>query len=670
MTSAEAKTRIQQLTDQINHHNDLYYNKSKTEISDFEFDQLLEELIKLESEHPALRLADSPTQRVGGTITKEFASVIHQYPMLSLGNTYSAEELTDFDSRVAKGLDGDAYEYFCELKFDGVSISLIYENGLLTKAVTRGDGVRGDDVTTNIKTIRSLPLRIKAKDVPAKFEVRGEVFLPKEVFKQLNKDREDIGEETYANARNTASGTVKMQDSTEVAKRKLDCYLYYLLGEENEVETHSEAVNKLERWGFKVSPTYKKCNAIQEVLDYIHTWEKKRHELPLETDGVVIKVNSLEQQERLGFTAKSPRWAIAYKYKAESISTKLNGITYQVGRTGSVTPVAELEPVFLAGTTVKRASLHNANEIARLDLHLGDYVFVEKGGEIIPKVTGVDLTKRNPFVKKVTYITHCPECDTELIRKEGEANHYCPNEKGCPPQIKGKVEHFIQRKAMDIDSLGEQTIRQLFELGLVKTPADLYDLTKENLLKLDKVKEKSAQNMLDGIAASKAQPFESVLFGIGIRYVGKTVAEKLAKHFKTMDNLRQASYEALLEAPEVGEKIAQSVVEYFKDVENLREIDRLGKAGLQFESNQKEPELVSSVLGDKSFVISGVFQNYERDQLKDIILAHGGKVLSSVSGKLDYLLAGDNMGPAKREKAEKLGVKIISESEFEAMIKG
>jgi DNA ligase (NAD+) len=669
MTSAEAKTRIQQLTDQINHHNDLYYNKSKTEISDFEFDQLLEELIKLESEHPALRLADSPTQRVGGTITKEFASVIHQYPMLSLGNTYSAEELTDFDGRVAKGLDGDAYEYFCELKFDGVSISLIYENGLLTKAVTRGDGVRGDDVTTNIKTIRSLPLRIKAKDVPAKFEVRGEVFLPKEVFKQLNKDREDIGEETYANARNTASGTVKMQDSTEVAKRKLDCYLYYLLGEENEVETHSEAINKLERWGFKVSPTYKKCNNIQEVLDYIHTWEKKRHELPLETDGVVIKVNSLEQQERLGFTAKSPRWAIAYKYKAESISTKLNGITYQVGRTGSVTPVAELEPVFLAGTTVKRASLHNANEIARLDLHLGDYVFVEKGGEIIPKVTGVDLAKRKA-VKKVTYITHCPECDTELIRKEGEANHYCPNEKGCPPQIKGKVEHFIQRKAMDIDSLGEQTIRQLFELGLVKTPADLYYLTKEDLLKLDKVKDKSAQNMLDGIAASKAQPFESVLFGIGIRYVGKTVAEKLAKHFKTMDNLKQASYEALLEAPEVGEKIAQSVVEYFKDADALREVERLGKAGLQFESNQKEPELVSSVLGDKSFVISGVFQNYERDQLKDIILAHGGKVLSSVSGKLDYLLAGDNMGPAKREKAEKLGVKIISESEFEAMIKG
>ena len=670
MNSAEAKTHIQQLTDKINHHNDLYYNKSKTEISDFEFDKLLEELITLEAAFPELRLPDSPTQRVGGTITKEFASVVHQYPMLSLGNTYSAEELTDFDARVAKGLDGDAYEYFCELKFDGVSISLMYENGLLTKAVTRGDGVRGDDVTTNIKTIKSLPLRIRAKDVPARFEVRGEVFLPKEVFKQLNKEREDIGEETYANARNTASGTVKMQDSSEVAKRKLDCYLYYLLGEDNEVESHSDAMKKLEHWGFNVSPTYKKCKSVQDVLGYIQTWEKKRHELPLETDGVVIKVNSLEQQERLGFTAKSPRWAIAYKYKAESIRTRLNGITYQVGRTGAVTPVAELEPVFLAGTTVKRASLHNANEIMRLDLHLGDYVFVEKGGEIIPKVTGVDLAKRNASAKRVSYITHCPECNSILIRKEGEANHYCPNEKGCPPQIKGKVEHFIQRKAMDIDSLGEQTIRQLFELGLVKTPADLYDLRKEDLLKLDKVKDKSAQNMLDGIAASKTQPFESVLFGIGIRYVGKTVAEKLARHFKTMHNLEQASYEALLETPEVGEKIAQSVVEFFKDTDNQNEVARLGQSGLQFESNQQEPALVSTVLADKSFVISGVFEHYERDQLKDIIIANGGKVLSSVSAKLDYLLAGDNMGPAKREKAEKLGVKIISEAEFENLLKG
>lgn len=668
MTSAEAKTRIQQLTDKINYHNDLYYNKSKSEISDYEFDQLLQELITLEGEFPALKLPDSPSQRVGGTITKEFASVVHQYPMLSLGNTYSEEELRDFDGRVAKGLDGDAYEYFCELKFDGVSISLIYEHGLLVKAVTRGDGVRGDDVTTNIKTIRSLPLRIKSKNVPASFEVRGEVFLSKEVFKQLNKEREDIGEETYANARNTASGTVKMQDSTEVAKRKLDCYLYYLLGEENGIETHSDGIAKLESWGFKVSPTYKKCKTIQEVLEYIQSWEKKRLDLQLETDGVVIKVNSLEQQERLGYTAKSPRWAIAYKYKAESISTRLNGITYQVGRTGAVTPVAELEPVFLAGTTVKRASLHNANEISRLDLHIGDFVYVEKGGEIIPKVTGVVIDKRNKSAKKVVYIDQCPECGTKLIRHEGEANHYCPNETGCPPQIKGRIEHFIQRKAMDIDSLGEQTIRQLFELDLVKTPADLYDLKKEDLLKLDKVKDKSAQNMLDGIAASKAQPFENVLFGIGIRYVGKTVAEKLARHFKTIDKLMHATYEELLEAPEVGEKIAESVVGYFKDKENVNEVNRLAKAGLQMESTQQEPERVSSVLADRSFVISGTFQKYERDQLKDIILANGGRVLSSVSGKLDYLVAGENMGPAKREKAEKLGVKIISEDEFDAML--
>lgn len=668
MTAAKAKEKIQELTEQINHHNDLYYQKSKPVISDYEFDQLLVELQNLEKEFPDFRLPDSPTQRVGGSITKEFTSVVHRYPMLSLGNTYSAEELKEFDARVAKALDGDDYEYFCELKFDGVSISLIYENGILTRAVTRGDGVRGDDVTNNIKTIRSLPLRIKSKDIPPYFEVRGEVFLPKEVFKQLNKDREDIGEETYANARNTASGTVKMQDSTEVAKRKLDCYLYYLLGENNRVETHSEAIQKLEVWGFNVSPTYKLCKSMPDVLSYIHEWEKKRLELPLDTDGVVIKVNSLEQQERLGFTAKSPRWAISYKYKAESISTKLNAITYQVGRTGAVTPVAELEPVFLAGTTVKRASLHNANEIARLDLRIGDYVFVEKGGEIIPKVTGVDLEKRNPKNKSVQYITTCPECKSMLIRKEGEANHYCPNEKGCPPQIKGKIEHFIQRKAMDIDSLGEQTIRQLFELGFVKSPADLFYLAKDQLLKLEKVKDKSAQNMLAGIAQSKTQPFENVLFGMGIRYVGKTVAEKLARHFKNMDALATASYEQLLEAPEVGEKIAQSVVAFFKDQNNHVEIDRLKRAGLNFESAQKEPEKVSNVLDGKSFLISGVFQNYERDQLKNIIIAHGGKVLSSISGKLDFLIAGDNMGPAKREKAEKLEIKIISESDFDAML--
>lgn len=670
MSSQEAQKRIASLTEEINHHNDLYYQKNKTEISDFEFDKLLEELIDLENQFPQFRQPDSPTQRVGGTITKEFASVTHKYPMLSLGNTYSQQELEDWDGRVAKGLDGDPYEYFCELKFDGVSISLIYENSLLTKAITRGDGVRGDEVTANIKTIKSLPLRIKARNIPAYFEVRGEVFLPRDVFKQLNKEREDVGEETYANARNTASGTVKMQDSGEVARRKLDCYVYYLLGDNVDVNTHAEAITKLEQWGFKVSPTYKKCQAIGDVLTYIESWEKKRAELPLETDGVVIKVNNLDQQKQLGFTAKSPRWAIAYKYKAESVSTRLNGVTYQVGRTGAVTPVAELEPVFLAGTTVKRASLHNANEIARLDLRIGDSVFVEKGGEIIPKVTAVDLVKRKKGSVPIAYIDKCPECKTPLVRHEDEAAYYCPNDKGCPPQIKGRVEHFIQRKAMDIDSLGEQTIRQLFELDLVKSPADLYDLRKEDLLKLDKVKDKSAQNMLEGINASKVAPFEAVLFGIGIRYVGKTVAEKLARHFKSMDALRKATYDELLAAPEVGEKIAQSVVEFFRDPGNQKEVDRLAKAGLNMESTAKEPEKLSDLLQNKSFVISGVFKSYEREQLQEIIQANGGRILSGVSGKLDYLLAGDNMGPSKREKAEKLGVKIISEEEFEQMLRG
>ena len=588
--------------------------------------------------------------------------------MLSLGNTYSAEELQEFDARVAKGLDGDAYEYFCELKFDGVSISLKYENGILVKGITRGDGMRGDDVIANVKTIRTLPLKVKGKNIPEKFEVRGEVFLPKEVFKQLNKEREDIGEETYANARNTSSGTLKMQDSTEVAKRKLDCFLYYLLGEDNSVETHEESIHKIESWGFQVSKTYKKCKNIAEVLKYIEHWEKRREDLPLETDGVVIKVNSLAQQEQLGFTAKSPRWAIAYKYKAESVSTRLNGITYQVGRTGAVTPVAELEPVFLAGTTVKRASLHNANEIARLDLRIGDYVFVEKGGEIIPKVTAVDLSKRDEKLKPVKYISKCPECGTELIRQEGEANHYCPNEKGCRPQITGRIEHFIQRKAMEIDSIGEKTIGQLFDLGLVKTPADLYDLKKEDVLKLEGFKELSTKNLLQGIEASKSAPFEAVLFAIGIRFVGKTVAEKIARYFKSMEKLSRASYEELLKAPEVGEKIARSVVDYFSEKENLREVERLSKAGLNMESDFKEPEKESYSLGGKSFVISGVFENYEREQLQEIVIKNGGRILSGVSGKLDYLLAGENMGPSKREKAEKLGVKIIGIEEFEKMV--
>lgn len=667
MTAAQAEKEIIALTEKVNYHNHLYYQKAKTEISDYEFDQLLEKLIALENQFPQFRQPDSPTQRVGGTITKEFETVYHQYPMLSLGNTYSEEELRDFDKRVSKGIEGENFEYFCELKFDGVSISLVYENGILVRGVTRGDGVRGDNVTTNVKTIRNIPLKIQAKNLPASFEVRGEIFMPKTVFTQLNKEREDIGEEKYANARNTAAGTVKMQDSGEVARRKLDCYVYSLLGDTG-TESHSENIERLEAWKFNVSPTYKKCKNIDEVLAYIAHWEMRRLELPLETDGVVIKVNNLEQQERLGFTAKSPRFAIAYKYKPQSMSTRLNNITYQVGRTGAVTPVAELEPIFLAGTTVKRASLHNANEIARLNLHIGDYVFVEKGGEIIPKVTAVDTTKRNKNTQPVVYIDTCPECNSKLFRIEGEAAHYCPNITGCPPQIKGRIEHFIQRKAMDIESLGERTIDQLYRLGFVKSPADLYDLKREHILQLDGFKDKSVTNLLDGIERSKKTPFESVMFAIGIRYVGRTVAEKLARYFKTIDKLSAASLEELLQAPEVGEKIARSVYDFFRNNENRREIERLKAAGLQMTSSAKEPEKESDVLGNKSFVISGTFEKYEREQLQEIILKNGGRILSGVSGKLDYLLAGENMGPSKLEKAQKLGVKIISEGDFEKML--
>lgn len=668
MTADKAKKEIEELTEKINYHNHLYYQLNKTEISDFEFDKMLERLIALEKEFPQYKDSHSPSQRVGGAVTKEFPTVYHRFPMLSLGNTYSPSELEEFDKRVSRGLEGESYEYFCELKFDGVSMSLWYEDGKLRRGVTRGDGVRGDDVSNNVKTIRRIPLVLKGKDIPASFEVRGEVFMPKDVFVKLNKEREDIGEERYANARNTAAGTVKMQDSTEVARRKLDCYVYSMLGVSG-IKTHEEAIHKLESWGFNVSQTYKKCRSISDVLEYVKHWDLKRMDLPLETDGVVIKVNNLEQQERLGFTAKSPRWAIAYKYKAQSTSTKLNGVTYQVGRTGAVTPVAMLEPVFLAGTTVKRASLHNANEIARLDLRVGDYVFVEKGGEIIPKVTGVDSSKRKPGAAPIKYIERCPECNSKLFRVEGEAAFYCPNVNGCPPQIKGRIEHFIQRKAMDIDSLGERTIDQLFQLGLVKSPADLYDLRREDVMRLEGFKDKSVQNLLQGIENSKSRPFESVLFAIGIRYVGKTVAEKLARYFKDIDRLAAASLDELVASPEVGEKIAQSVFEFFRKPENKKEIARLKKAGLNFQSDEKEPEKESDVLGGKSFVISGVFKNYERDELKDVILRNGGKVLSGVSGKLDYLVAGDNMGPAKKEKADKLGVTIISEDQLEKMLK-
>lgn len=667
MDKESAINRIEVLREQINHYNQLYYQEDTSAISDYEFDQLLDELIQLEATYPELKTPDSPTQRVGGTITKQFKTVTHKYPMLSLGNTYSKEELTEFDKRVSRGLGGAPYEYFCELKFDGVAVSLTYENGLLIRGATRGDGVRGDDITNNLKTLRSIPLKLQGK-YPKLFEVRGEAFMPKAVFTELNKAKSEAGEAVYANARNTASGTLKMQDSGEVAKRKLDCYIYSMIGEGLNINTHEEAILKLLELNFNVSQTFKKCKNIQEVFDYINHWETQRHELPVDTDGIVIKVNDLHQQQELGFTAKNPRWAIAYKYKAEQAVTQLLNITYQVGRTGAVTPVAELKPVLLAGTTVKRASLHNANEIERLDLRIGDNVFVEKGGEIIPKVIGVDFTQREPSLKPLEYVSNCPECGTTLERIEGEAVHYCPNKLGCPPQITGRIEHFIHRKAMDIDSLGARTIHQLFDRGLVKSPADLYSLTYDDILSLEGFKDLSTKNVLAGIEASKNAPFENLLFALGIRYVGKTVAEKLAAHFKNIDNLSNATYEELIAVPEIGERIAKSLVDYFNNSANLEEINRLKQAGLNFESSRKEVILESSILDGKSFVISGVFEKYSRDELKEKIKNNGGKILSSISGSLDYLIAGDKMGPAKREKAEKLGISILSEAEFEKIL--
>ena len=680
MDSFEAQKEIARLSELINYHNDLYYQKSKSEISDQEFDQLLETLIKLEEEFPLLKLPDSPSQRVGGTITKNFETVVHKYPMLSLGNTYSREELIEWDERVKKGLEGESYEYFCELKFDGVALSLTYKNGLLIRAVTRGDGTQGDDITTNTKTIRSIPIRLK-KDTPEFFEVRGEVYFPKKEFERVNTEREDIGEDKLANPRNAASGTLKMQDSGIVASRMLDCYLYYLLGENLETTSHSESIDKIIDWGFNVSPTFKKCNTIDQVLAYIDEWEEKRHPLDSETDGVVIKVNSHAQQRKLGFTAKSPRWAIAYKYKAESEQTILESVSYQVGRTGAVTPVANLKPIHLAGTTVKRASLHNANEIERLDLRIGDTVHIEKGGDIIPKVTKVNLESRKASSVPLKYITHCPECGTELIREKGEANHYCPNVYGCPPQIQGRIEHFIQRKAMNIDSLGSETIRGLLDAGLITNYADLYSLNYEQLNGLEfttfsekkgdygtrSLKEKSAKNIIDAIENSKAMPFEKVLFALGIRFVGQTIAEKLAVHFKSIDSLRQANYEDLIDVPEIGGRIAESVLEFFTDERNQVLINKLTTAGISFVMKESS-KTVGNTLGGNTFLVSGVFEKFSRDELKAAIKANGGKVVSSISGKLNYLVAGDKMGPAKLEKATKFGIQIISENEFIKMI--
>ncbi len=668
MTRKEAKKAIEDLFDRVNYFNNQYYQHQSSKISDYEFDQLLSRLIKLEEDFPDLKSDYSPTQRVGGTITKSFETVVHKFPMLSLGNTYSTEEIVEFDKRVEKGLAGDHYEYFCELKFDGVAISLTYENGVLLQAVTRGDGTRGDNITANAKTIRSIPLQLKRGNYPPSFEVRGEVFMPLTAFKALNKEREDIGEQPLANPRNTTSGTLKMQDSRIVASRKLDCYLYSLLGDTVGDRSHEESVLNLEKWGFNISPTYQKCKNTEQVFKYIQKWENKRLELPLETDGIVVKINDYEQRERLGFTAKSPRWAISFKYKSENVATKLQDISYQVGRTGAVTPVAQLQPVVLAGTTVKRASLHNANEILRLDVRIGDTVFVEKGGEIIPKVTGVKLDERHPNSQPVKYLRNCPECGTQLVRNENEAVHFCPNEKNCPPQIKGRIQHFIQRNAMDINSLGEQTIRLLYEQGFVKTPADLYQLTYEDIFDLEGFKDLSTKNLLAGIEVSKAIPFPNVLFALGIRYVGRTVAEKLAGHFKDIDKLQEANYDELIEVPEIGERITLSILEFFKDPDNRLMVQQLEEAGIQLRGGNEPGGADSDVLEGKSFVVSGVFSNYSRDDIKNAIKRNGGKVLSSVSGKLDYLVAGENMGPAKLQKAEKLGIEIISENDFEAMI--
>ncbi|MCH7400485.1 NAD-dependent DNA ligase LigA [Belliella kenyensis] len=815
MTASEAKVRIEDLTKQINYHNHLYYQEDKSEISDFEFDKLLEELIALEEEFPELLSDDSPTQRVGGTITKEFESATHEYRMLSLGNTYSEEELLAFDERVAKGLGHRNFEYFCELKFDGVAISLVYENGKLVRAVTRGDGTKGDVVTENVKTIRNVPLTIKGNNVPSKFEVRGEIFLPRKEFDKINSEREAQGDPLLANPRNAASGTVKMQDSTIVAKRRLNCYFYQLISDEADINQHDQAMTLLEAWGFNVSPTYQKCLGIKEVLSYIETWREKRHELPLDTDGVVLKVNDYDQREELGFTAKIPRWAIAYKYQAESAESELLSITYQVGRTGAITPVANLSPVLLAGTTVKRASLHNANEIERLGLHEGDYVLVEKGGEIIPKITGVILEKRKNSSKPIQYISQCPECGTTLIRKESEAKHYCPNAKRCPPQLLGRIEHFVHKRAMDIDSLGTERIRALIDQGYIEDFADIYELihrtdqllglemsqdqyqiADEGLLyvalhkalfgltdgialssiqqflnanssatleqtlkafqgfirenkkkvaqniatiqklesiliaypfpkiedylpvpvvlslligkqvgmtrlkelsshehtihgiilradislsteqeeKIKKLKSNTFQegvisNMVEGINASKQQTFDKVLFALGIRNIGENTAQILAKAFPSIDLLKEASAEDLLAINGVGETLVNSLREYFSETENIDVIERLRSHGLSFELEKKEKPSLGNSLNGKKILASGKLLHFKRDEIIDFVESHGGQYVKSVSKSLDFIIEGEEMGPSKKEKAQKLGIKLISEEDFLSMVK-
>lgn len=648
-------------------HNYNYYVLSAPTISDREFDEMMKELQTLEEAYPEYADPHSPTQRVGSDLSKEFEQVVHKYPMLSLGNTYSEEEVKDFYERIARDLN-EPFEIVAELKYDGTSISLTYEDGRLVRAVTRGDGTRGDDVTANVKTIRSVPLKLMGGQYPAAFEIRGEILLPWAEFDRLNKEREEQEEPLFANPRNAASGTLKQQNPAIVAARKLDAYFYYLLGEELPAETHFDNLEAARSWGFKIPNVIRVCNSLEDIYDYIAYWDTERKNLPVATDGIVLKVNSLRQQRNLGFTAKSPRWAIAYKFQAERAVTRLNSVSFQVGRTGAVTPVANLEPVLLAGTTVKRASLHNADIIEGLDLHLGDMVFVEKGGEIIPKIVGVDVEARGLLVgDKVCFIRSCPECGTPLVRLEGEAAHYCPNEAGCPPQIKGKIEHFVTRRAMNIN-MGPETVEDLYEAGYVKDSADLYTLKISDLLRLERWADKSARNLLASLEESKQVPFERVLYGLGIRFVGETVAKRLVSAFHSMDQLEHASFEELTAVDEIGERIAQSIIVYFADDRNRTLVNRLKEYGLQMSVAEEKLANRSEKLKGLSIVISGTFAKHSRDEYKAMIEQHGGKNSGSVSGKTDYILAGDNMGPAKLEKAAKLGVKIINEDEFLNMI--
>ncbi len=664
-----AKKEIEHLSNEINRHNDLYYIDNKSEISDYDFDMLLEKLRNLESEFPEFSYDYSPTKRIGGDITKKLDSVVHRFPMLSLSNTYSEDEIVEWENRLKKLSEGKL-EYVCELKYDGVAIGIQYEKGKLIQAITRGDGVKGENVTANVRTIRTIPLQLKG-DYPADFEIRGEIFFPLKKFQELNEQRIDIGEAEFANPRNTASGTLKLHDSKIVAERGLDCYLYGLYGYDLPLEGHYESVLKANEWGFKTPNPEKrmiyKTDSIDGIMKFIRFWDKNRVKLPFEIDGIVIKVNDYTQQQELGFTAKSPRWAIAYKFKAERVETVLESVTYQVGRTGAVTPVANLKPVQLGGTTVKRASLHNSDQIEKLNLHFNDLVQVEKGGEIIPKIVGVNLEKRITNSSIVKFIENCPECNTILVRREGEVQHYCLNYLECPPQIKGRIEHFIGRKAMNIDGLGAETVDVLVEKGLIHSFADLYDLTFDQLIVLDRMAEKSADNLLKGLESSKNVPFERVLFALGIRYVGETVAKKLAKGLKSIDNIKNSTFEELINVDEIGEKIAISVQQFFLEDRNIKIIDRLKNVGLQFEIKEKTGS--TEYLKGLTFVVSGVFNTFSRDELKQVIEINGGKNSSSISSKTNYLVAGENMGPAKLKKATDLGVKIISEDEFIQLLK-